>query len=155
MAATCRRSASRQGSRTRSTRSRSSATAQTSTSSGLLPFRSLFAPVSLPFRSRLCSRFLDFCCSVTSPTYLHSEHAIAALKAGKHVLCDKPAGATVEEVLCTTAFWLTFSRVCSLFCSISLTLLLTFTDLSQVEAMVQCARDHPQVHQHSVVACDC
>lgn len=36
--------------------------------------------------------------SVTSPTYLHSEHAIAALKAGKHVLCDKPAGASVEEV---------------------------------------------------------
>ena len=36
--------------------------------------------------------------SITSPTYLHSEHALIALKAGKHVLCDKPAGANVAEV---------------------------------------------------------
>ena len=36
--------------------------------------------------------------SVTSPTYLHAEHAIAALKAGKHVLSDKPGGANVAEV---------------------------------------------------------
>lgn len=36
--------------------------------------------------------------SVTSPTYLHSKHAIAALRAGKHVLSDKPGGASVEEV---------------------------------------------------------
>eukprot|EP00747_Dinoflagellata_sp_TGD_P220863 gnl/TRDRNA2_/TRDRNA2_92782_c0_seq2.p1 gnl/TRDRNA2_/TRDRNA2_92782_c0~~gnl/TRDRNA2_/TRDRNA2_92782_c0_seq2.p1 ORF type:complete len:367 (-),score=81.48 gnl/TRDRNA2_/TRDRNA2_92782_c0_seq2:48-1148(-) len=36
--------------------------------------------------------------SVTSPTYLHSEHALAALRAGKHVLSDKPAGANVPEV---------------------------------------------------------
>lgn len=36
--------------------------------------------------------------SVTSPTYLHSEHAITALRAGKHVLSDKPGGANVAEV---------------------------------------------------------
>lgn len=36
--------------------------------------------------------------SVTSPTYLHSQHAIAALRAGKHVLSDKPGGASVAEV---------------------------------------------------------
>jgi predicted dehydrogenase len=28
--------------------------------------------------------------SVVSPTHFHQEHALAALRAGKHVLCDKP-----------------------------------------------------------------
>lgn len=36
--------------------------------------------------------------SITSPTYLHAEHTLIALKAGKHVLADKPAGANVAEV---------------------------------------------------------
>jgi predicted dehydrogenase len=36
--------------------------------------------------------------SVTSPTYLHPQHALAALRAGKHVLSDKPAGANVADV---------------------------------------------------------
>ncbi len=31
------------------------------------------------------------------PTYLHAEVAMAALKAGKHVLCEKPMARTVEE----------------------------------------------------------
>lgn len=33
---------------------------------------------------------------VTSPDYLHEEHAIAALKAGKHVYLEKPMAITVE-----------------------------------------------------------
>ena len=35
---------------------------------------------------------------IATPPYLHSEMAIAALKAGKHVYCEKPIGITPEQV---------------------------------------------------------
>ena len=34
---------------------------------------------------------------VTSPNYLHFEHAKGALEAGKHVICEKPLAMTTEE----------------------------------------------------------
>jgi predicted dehydrogenase len=34
--------------------------------------------------------------AVTSPDYCHEEHALAALKAGKHVFCEKPMTITIE-----------------------------------------------------------
>jgi predicted dehydrogenase len=35
--------------------------------------------------------------SVCSPTACHAEHSIAALKAGAHVLCEKPMAASISE----------------------------------------------------------
>ena len=34
--------------------------------------------------------------AVTSPDFLHEEHAVAALEAGKHVFCEKPLAITIE-----------------------------------------------------------
>jgi predicted dehydrogenase len=34
---------------------------------------------------------------ITLPTYLHARYALAALKAGKHVLCEKPIALTMDE----------------------------------------------------------
>ncbi len=36
--------------------------------------------------------------SVCTPNHLHAEIAIAALDAGKHVLCEKPMGVTLDEM---------------------------------------------------------
>ena len=35
---------------------------------------------------------------IATPPHLHSEMAVAALKSGKHVYCEKPVGATPEQV---------------------------------------------------------
>ena len=37
------------------------------------------------------------------PTYLHEKYVVAALKAGKHVLCEKPVGRTLQEAKRITA----------------------------------------------------
>ena len=34
---------------------------------------------------------------ITTPEFLHAEQMIAAAKAGKHVLCEKPIAATLAE----------------------------------------------------------
>lgn len=36
---------------------------------------------------------------ITSPTYLHREHAVAALRSGKKVYCDKPLAHTAEDAV--------------------------------------------------------
>ncbi len=35
---------------------------------------------------------------ITTPSGMHGEAAIAALNAGKHVLCEKPIEITVEKI---------------------------------------------------------
>ena len=40
-----------------------------------------------------CIDFVDICL----PTFLHKEHTIKALDAGKHVICEKPMAMNVEE----------------------------------------------------------
>lgn len=37
--------------------------------------------------------------SVCTPTFLHASHSVSALRAGKNVLCEKPAALTLREAL--------------------------------------------------------
>ncbi len=48
------------------------------------------------WRELIADREVDLV-DICIPTYLHAEIAIAALKAGKHVLCEKPMALTVED----------------------------------------------------------
>lgn len=49
------------------------------------------------YRELLADENID-AVSVCTPNFLHAEIAIAALEAGKHVLCEKPMGVTLKEM---------------------------------------------------------
>ena len=49
------------------------------------------------YRELLARKDVDVV-AVFSPDHLHAEHSLAAIKAGKHVVCGKPAGVTLDEV---------------------------------------------------------
>ena len=55
---------------------------------------------SAPFTTTDYRRLLDRtdidAIAVTSPDFLHEEHAVAALEAGKYVFCEKPLAITIE-----------------------------------------------------------
>jgi len=50
----------------------------------------------------VCDPDLDVI-DITSPTYMHSRFAIMALKAGKHVICEKPMARTSREAAAMVA----------------------------------------------------
>ncbi|CAI6086383.1 Gfo/Idh/MocA family protein [Cohnella sp. JJ-181] len=51
--------------------------------------------VTLDYRELLARDDID-AVAVLSPDFVHEEHAVAALRAGKHVYCEKPLAITVE-----------------------------------------------------------
>ncbi|MBS4192059.1 Gfo/Idh/MocA family oxidoreductase [Bacillus sp. FJAT-49705] len=53
------------------------------------------AYITLDYKELLARTDID-AVAILSPDYLHEEHAIAALQAGKHVYCEKPLAITVE-----------------------------------------------------------
>ncbi|WP_369899670.1 Gfo/Idh/MocA family protein [Bacillus manliponensis] len=53
------------------------------------------AYITLDYKELLARTDID-AIAILSPDYLHEEHAIAALQAGKHVYCEKPLAITVE-----------------------------------------------------------
>jgi predicted dehydrogenase len=55
------------------------------------------AQVFRDFRDLLAAPGID-AVLITTPVYLHPEHFAAAVKAGKHIYCEKPAGASVAGV---------------------------------------------------------
>lgn len=54
------------------------------------------APFITSDYSQLISRDDIDAIAVTSPDFCHDEHAVAALRAGKHVFCEKPLAITIE-----------------------------------------------------------
>ena len=52
--------------------------------------------VTEDYRRLLDRRDID-AIAVCSPDFLHREHAVAALDAGKHVFCEKPLAITIED----------------------------------------------------------
>lgn len=56
---------------------------------------------STDWRALVASPLIDIV-DIATPTFEHAEMAIAALKHGKHVLCEKPMGRDVKE--CTAMF---------------------------------------------------
>jgi predicted dehydrogenase len=67
------------------------------------PNQSANAEVARQFAAKACATEEELLASgcdvvyVATPAYLHCEQVLRAAKAGKHVLCEKPLGMTVEE----------------------------------------------------------
>jgi UDP-N-acetylglucosamine 3-dehydrogenase len=59
--------------------------------------RELDAPVAVTDYRELLNRDDIHVISVATPDYDHAEQSIAALRAGKHVLCEKPMAPTLED----------------------------------------------------------
>jgi len=55
------------------------------------------APVYADYREMLKGAAIDLVL-IGTPNYLHAEQAVAAMKAGRHVFCEKPLATTLEDL---------------------------------------------------------
>lgn len=68
------------------------------TEEALKNFKQEYGPdtfITTDYKELLSRKDVD-AVAILTPDYLHEEHVIAALKAGKHVYCEKPLAINVE-----------------------------------------------------------